>query len=83
MHIPGFSQGGPLPPGPRHVYGSDETIHHTGTIDIQVTPGGEVVAVWFRCLNLPFTVSVVPDGHSVINPPISIDMIAYADREAE
>ncbi len=30
MRIPGFSQGKPLPPGPRHVYGSDETIHQTG-----------------------------------------------------
>ncbi len=83
MHIPGFSQGKPLPPGPRHVYGGgDETIHHTGTIDIQVRPDGEVVAVWFRCLSLPFTVSVVED-RAVINPPISIDMIAYADIEAE
>jgi hypothetical protein len=36
------------------------TIHDTGTIDIQVDENGEVVAVWFRCLQLPFKVSETP-----------------------
>lgn len=36
------------------------TIHDTGTLDIQVDENGEVVAVWFRCLQLPFKVSETP-----------------------
>lgn len=36
------------------------TIHGSGTIDIQVDPNsGLVIGVWFRCLELPFTVSAV------------------------
>lgn len=81
MRIPGFSQGKPLPHGPRKVYGSDETIHRTNTIDVQINKDtGQVVAVWFRCLNLPFTVSETESTGS-LQPPIAIDMIAYADKE--
>ena len=43
------------------IYGHNKTIHRTGTIDIQMTPSGQVVAVWFRCLSLPFRVSTVED----------------------
>jgi hypothetical protein len=43
------------------IYGHNKTIHRTGTIDIQMTKTGQVVAVWFRCLSLPFRVSTVED----------------------
>lgn len=40
-----------------HHYGDDKTIHRTGIIDVEIDSGtGEVLAVWFRCLNLPFRV---------------------------
>lgn len=34
-------------------YGDDSTIHRTGVLDVEVRDG-KVVAVWFRCLALPF-----------------------------
>jgi hypothetical protein len=44
-----------------HTYGSlangsRNTIHDTERVDIEVDSLGRPVAVWFRCLNLPFTV---------------------------
>lgn len=84
-----FSQGTPVPAfSPRHHYGSGGTIHQTGTIDIQVNwKTREVKAVWFRCLNLPFTVSEVdpadPFQH-VINPEeIAVEEITYAELPRE
>jgi hypothetical protein len=81
-----FSQG-KRPPAfaPRHRYGMQGTIHQTGTIDIQQDEGGNVTAVWFRCLNLPFTCSAAESG-TTINPvrDIAIEEITYADlREVE
>lgn len=35
-------------------YGHDKTIHRTGHLDVEVDVSGKVVAVWFRCLRLPF-----------------------------
>jgi len=35
------------------TYGGDGTIHQTGWIDVE-TYHGKVVAVWFRCLLVPF-----------------------------
>ena len=75
--VPAFS--------PRHRYGGAGTIHKTGTIDIQVDKiTGEVHAVWFRCLNLPFHVSEVRDDQ-VINPvrDIAIEEITYAELPRE
>ena len=83
--IPGFSQGQPKPDDlPRHTYGGNKTIHHTGTIDIQVDEDtGEVLAVWFRCLNLPFKVSSLPrregDGYPV-NPRTYVERITYVEE---
>lgn len=37
-------------------YGGSDTIHQTGEINVEIHDG-EVVAVWFRCAALPFTVS--------------------------
>lgn len=44
------------------LYGFDRTLHRTGHLDVQVDGTGRVVAVWFRCAQLPFAVSVVPDA---------------------
>jgi hypothetical protein len=35
-------------------YGDDGTIHRTGHLDVEVDNYGKVVAVWFRCMPLPF-----------------------------
>jgi len=40
-------------------YGDNRTIHHTQFLDVEITPEGEVVSVWFRCMRLPFKATVV------------------------
>ncbi len=35
-------------------YGDEKTIHRTGVVNVEVDPDGVVVAVWFRCMPLPF-----------------------------
>lgn len=81
-----FSQGEPAPESaPRHRYGAAGTIHQTGTIDIQIDKiTGEVHAVWFRCLQLPFRVSEVRNN-TQSNPisEIAIEEITYADLPIE
>lgn len=42
-------------------YGDDGTIHRTGSISVEVDDLGNVVAVWFRCMALPFRQSDVDD----------------------
>jgi len=82
VRIPGFSQGRPEPPDKtRHAYGGMDTIHQTGTIDIQVSPEGEIVRVWFRCLSLPFTVGRVHDS-SGYNPvgTVAVESVTVVDR---
>jgi hypothetical protein len=82
MHIPGYSQGEPVPADrPRHAYGALDTLHQTGTVDIQVNrQTGEIIRVWFRCLNLPFSVECVDDS-DYYNPAgkIAIETVTYAD----
>lgn len=39
---------------PARFYGDGGTIHGTGHLDVEVDDAGQVVAVWFRCLMLPF-----------------------------
>lgn len=39
------------------LYGHDTTIHKTSDLDVEVDKDGKVVAVWFRCMSLPFTQS--------------------------
>jgi hypothetical protein len=46
---------------PARYYGNGGTIHHSGTIDIDVDTNGNVVEVWFRCLTLPFRVSFLDE----------------------
>ncbi len=43
------------------TYGHDGTIHDSEHIDVEVDNTGRVVAVWFRCMALPFTQSVADD----------------------
>lgn len=42
-----------------YVYGHNKTIHQTRYVDVETDPAGNVVAVWFRCLMLPFKQSRV------------------------
>lgn len=46
------------PPGTR-FYGDGGTVHSSTELDIEVSPMGFVVAVWFRCQPLPFKVADV------------------------
>lgn len=38
-------------------YGGNSTYHDTNHISVEVDEAGEVVAVWFRCMRLPFVQS--------------------------
>lgn len=40
-------------------YGDGGTIHQSSEINIELDENGDVVGVWFRCLHLPFTQTVV------------------------
>lgn len=57
-----------------HRYGSEadgsrNTIHGSTRLDIEVDELGRPVAVWFRCLNLPFRVWYLESGPAEhINP---------------
>ena len=63
-----------------HYYGDGGTIHGTGHIDVEVDPDtGEVTAVWFRCLNLPFKIFSRPDP-ARINPDTEVHGIEYRER---
>jgi hypothetical protein len=46
-------------------YGHDRTIHWTTKLDIETTTDGKVVAVWFRCLALPFEQFRVSEDRAV------------------
>lgn len=46
---------------PSRYYGDGGTIHGSHTIDIQINEHGNVVAVWFRCQELPFRVSFIDE----------------------
>ncbi len=43
---------------PGRYYGNGGTIHHSGYLDVE-THRGTVIAVWFRCQQLPFQQSEV------------------------
>lgn len=49
------------------TYGWNGTIHHSEEVDIQIGPDGKVIAVWFRCQMLPFSVSHVELNRSTPN----------------
>lgn len=57
------------------------TIHESGTVDVQLSEEtGEVVAVWFRCLNLPFKVSTVRGGRAPEQTSIVVTAVEYLDK---
>ena len=60
-------------------YGGDNTIHKNGELDISVDKNGKVVAVWFRCIMLPFKQVDVDDirANSLkeVEAPYKIDSI--------
>ncbi len=64
-------------------YGYSSTVHQTGTINIQVDgKTGEIVSVWYRCLNLPFRVSkALPDSLAFNPRDMFIEEITYQRRE--
>lgn len=41
------------------IYGHKGTIHETQKLNIEITKEGEIVCVWFRCMTLPFDVTIV------------------------
>ena len=61
------------------IYGHDGTIHHTTALHIEVDDAtGEIVAVWFRCMMLPFTVHRVEKDRAESMrqiPPITLPTI--------
>jgi len=44
-------------------YGGNKTIHQTGELNVELH-NGKVVAVWFRCLHLPFTQSEASENRA-------------------
>jgi hypothetical protein len=46
------------------IYGNSRTIHGTQHLNVEVGPDGHVVAVWFRCMRLPFTEHRVEEGRA-------------------
>lgn len=75
----------PIPAwSPRHTYGGNGTIHRTTTVDVQIDKiTGEVHAVWFRCLQLPFTVSEVQNDTQSNPQHIAIEEITYVELPSE
>lgn len=61
-------------------YGSGGTIHSSGHLDVDVV-NGEVKAVWFRCMTLPFRVSKDRrDALPEMNPTdIAVTGVEYVD----
>lgn len=46
------------------IYGHDKTIHRTEELSVEVDENGEVVSVWFRCMPLPFHVSIADSSRA-------------------
>ena len=67
------------------TYGHDGTIHDSEHVDVEVDSGGKVVAVWFRCMALPFRQSVADDfrADQMRDHPIKIKLkaVQYDDKE--
>src|SRR4030095_14529065 len=47
-----------------YTYGDNRTIHQTQYLDIETDRRGGVVAVWFRCMSLPFRQTVVDENRA-------------------
>lgn len=63
------------------TYGGSDTIHRTGTIDVETGPDGSVAAVWFRCMELPFRVAAhcAELSPSQGNTSVAIESVTYRD----
>lgn len=60
----------------RRTYGNNGTIHDTQYLDVETDEDGDVVAIWFRCMALPFR-------QSDVNPHRGADMRnMYADPDS-
>ncbi len=56
------------------IYGHSDTIHQTKYLDIVMDESGIVQGVWFRCMMLPFKVSVREQNQDV--PEVTHKLIA-------
>lgn len=63
-------------------YGGTGTIHNTGTVDVILTPGGDVAQLWFRCRMLPFRVSPYTRDEVVQDTGEALVAVEFVDREA-
>lgn len=53
------------PPKGDFRYGDDRTIHRTAKINVERHPKtGAVVAVWFRCMRLPFSDTICDESRA-------------------
>lgn len=70
------------------IYGHQGTVHRTTEVNIEMDPDGKVVAVWFRCITLPFDVTKVDVDRAVemgqmykLHPPAGLLAVHVEDRE--
>jgi hypothetical protein len=66
--------------GTGRYYGGWGTIHGTDSLDIVVNEFGSVVAVWFRCQQLPFRQSSSQKDAIYVMPNIGIIGIEIEDK---
>lgn len=68
------------------VGGDRNTIHGSREVDVEVDEHGAVVAVWFRCMLVPFQSRVVDKlralemGRAYSDPILPVDAIIFAER---
>lgn len=66
------------------LYGRDGTIHQTTDLSVEVDGAGNVVAVWFRCMQLPFTQSKVDEQRAADlrsgTPSVKLVAVEYEDK---
>lgn len=46
------------------IYGHDKTFRSTNLVNIETDAEGNVVAVWFRCMTLPFDQTKVDESRA-------------------
>jgi len=62
----------------KRTYGGSETFHDTQHLDVEVDSEGKVVAVWFRCMLLPFEEHRVGEirADSLQQQPATVKLLA-------
>jgi hypothetical protein len=69
---------------PARYYGDGTTIHHTGKVNVELDEDGVVVAVWYRCMMLPFDQTIVSDSRArdmrSCKVEASLDGVIVTDR---